>query len=252
MTPEPILHKIKLLLNLANSPNPNEAENARTMADKLISKYNITEEELKSLEEKKPLYGDDDKLFVTIGLVGWKQSLALTIAKQFYCQIVQEELVPLEGLHQYTYYVYGDKEDADNVKFVYQVFSDRIDELIEKKCIGRGPVYTSSYTEGLVEIICNTIMWEGIDIPEIKVPSRQKPVEVPERTLNNGSSNLSVQREEKEKPCKETVAPQGGSMIKDVQAYFKGLHDGKDFSLQDVLELAAEAQKLKELDPPSR
>jgi hypothetical protein len=245
-TPEPILNKIKLLFNLANSSNPNEAENAKVMADKLISKYNITEEELKSLEEKKPLYGEDDKLFVTLGLVGWKQSLALAIAKQFYCQIVQEELVPIEGLHQFTYYVYGDNEDADNVKFVYQTFSDRIEELIEKRCIGRGPVYISSYTEGLVEIITNTIIWEGIDIPNIKVPSRT-PAIAEERTLNNGSSNLSVKKEEKEKPCKETVAPQGGTIIKDVQAYFKGLNDGKDFSLQDVLELAAETQRVKEL-----
>ena len=30
-------------------------------------------------------------------------------------------------------------------------------------------------------------------------------------------------------------------MIKDVQAYFKGLQDGKDFSLQEVLELAAKS-----------
>lgn len=246
-TPEHILSKLKLLLNLKNSPNENEAANAAHMAENLINKYSISEEEIKSLEEKKPLYGDDDKLFVTFGIIGWKQSLALTIAKQFYCQIVQEELVPVEGLHQYTYYVYGDKEDADNVKFVYQTFSDRIEELIEKKCIGRGPVYISSYTEGLVEVINNTIMWEGIDIPNIKVPSREIPVDAPERTLNNGSSNLSVNKEEKEKPCKETVAPQGKEIIKDVQAYFKGLQDGKDFSLTEVLELAAEASKLKEI-----
>lgn len=246
-TPEHVLNKIKMLLNLRNSPNVNEAANAATMAENLINKHGVSKDELKSLEEKKPLYGDDDKFFVTFGLVGWKQSLALTIAKQFYCQIVQEELIPVEGLHQYNYYVYGDKEDADNVKFVYQTFSDRIEELVEKKCIGRGPVYTSSYTEGLVEIINNTIIWEGIDIPTIKVPSREKPIDVPERTLNNGDSNLSVRKEEKEKPCQESVAPLGGTMIKDMRAYFQGLQDGKDFSLQEVLELAAEASKLKEM-----
>jgi len=156
--PEAILSKIKLLLNLTQSPNPHEAENAKAMVDTLVAKYNISAEDLKSLEEKKPLYGDDDKLFVTFG-----------------------------------------------------------------------------------------IAWEGIDIPNIKVPSREKPVEVPERTLNNGGSNLSVRKEEKEKPCKESVAPQGGTMIKDIQAYFQGLQDGKDFSFQDVLELAAEASKLKEI-----
>ncbi len=247
-TPEHILNKVKLLINLSNSPNPNEAENARVMVDKLITKYNITEEELKSLEDKKPLWGDDDKLFVTIGRVHWKQTLALTIAKQFYCQIVQEELVPVEGLHQYTYYVYGDLEDTNNVKFVYNTFSKRIEELVTQKCIGRGPMYIASYTEGLVESINNNIMWDGIDIPSIKVPSREAPVFVPERTLNNGTANLEVKREEKEKPCQESVAP-GGEIIKDIGAYYKGMQDGKDFSLQDILELEAENETAKALEP---
>jgi hypothetical protein len=244
-TPESVLTKVKFLFNLASSSNQHESENAKAAAALLISKYNITEEELKSIQEAKPLYDDDDKVFVTFGLVGWKQALILAISKQFYCQIVQEELVPVEGLHQYNYYVYGDLEDSNNVKFVYKTFSDRIEELIEKKCIGRGPVYISSYTEGVVEIICNTIMWEGIDIPNIKVPSRAP--KAPEITADSGSSNLSVKKEEKEKPCKESVAPQEKGFIKDVQAYFKGLHDGKDFSLQEVLELAAETEKFKEL-----
>lgn len=242
-TPEPILTKIKLLLNLAKSPNPNEAENAKSLADKLISKYNLSEEELKGLEDPKPLYGDDDKLFVTIGIVAWKQSLALTIAKQFYCKIIQEELVPIEGLSQYTCYVYGDKEDADNVRTVYYIFSDKIEKLVEQKCFGRGPVYTSSYTEGLVEAINNNIMWEGIDIPNIKKPSEELKEDAP----SDSTSLAPVKKEEKENPCKETVSPVGKTFIKDVQAYFKGLSDGRDFSLQDVLELVVENQKMKEL-----
>lgn len=250
-TPEHILNRVKLLINLSNSPVQGEADNAREAVAKLVAKYNITDEELKSLEDKKPLYGDDDKLFVTFGRVNWKQTLALTIAKQFYCQIVQEELVPVEGLHQYTYYVYGDLEDADNVKFVYNTFSNRIEELVAEKCIGRGPMYVASYTEGLVEAINNNIMWEGIDLPDIKVPSRKEPASVPERTLNNGTANLEVKREEKEKPCQETVAPGGGGLIKDIGAYYKGMQDGRDFSLQDVLELAAKNREVDQLTESS-
>lgn len=248
--PETVLSKLKHLLKLAASSSEHEASTAQALADKLILKYEITEEELKSIQDAKPLYGEDDKLFVTFGIIGWKQGLALVIAKQFYCKIIQEEIVPVEGLHQFNYYVYGDLEDSNNVKFVYNTFSDRIETLIKEKCYGRGPVYISSYTEGVVEVIINTIAWEGIDIPNIKVPSREKAVSVPAT-----SSSLAVpaqERQEKEQPCKETVAPEAGTIIKDVQAYFNGLNDGKHFSLQEVLELAAETQKLKELDPGSR
>lgn len=247
-TPEHILQKVKLLINLSASSNANEADNARAMVDKLIAKHNISTEELESLKEKKPLYGDDDKLFVTLGLVSWRQSLALTIAKQFYCQIVQEELVPVEGLHQFIYYVYGDKEDSNNVKYVFNIFANRIEEFVESKCIGRGPVFTSSYIEGLVEAINNAIMWDGIDIPNVKVPTREKPIVADDLTLSNGTANLTApQKEVKEKPVQET-AKVSGPLIKDVNAYYKGVMDGASFSLQEILEIEAESQPIKELE----
>ena len=244
-TPENILAKVKLLLNLIHSPNPNEAENARGMADKLITKYNITADELASLEDKKPLYGEDDKLFMTFGIEGWRQQLALAIAKHFYCHIVQEELVPAEGIHQFNYYVYGEPEDQHYVKFVFQAFSKKVEELINKKCPGRGPIYVSSYSEGVVEAIKNNIYWEGINLPDIKMPAR--PMVEDQKVLNNGTSNLVKPKEEKEKPVEESVNVNSQSVIKDVAAYFKGLDDGKNFSLTDVLELEAENERLKEL-----
>ncbi len=244
--PESILLKIKLLMNLANSPNVNEAENARAMVDKLVDKYQITEEELKSLEDKKPLYGEDNKLFSTLGIVGWKQQLALAVAKHFYCHIVQEELVPLHGLHEFNYYVYGEPEDEGYVKFAFHAFEKKIEELVAAKCYGRGPIYVTSYCEGVVEAVKNNIHWEGIDIPDVKAPSRT-PVEE-EKILNNGKSNLSVHKEEKEKPVAESVDVNSQSLIKDIAAYFKGLEDGKSFSLTEILELEAQNETPKELE----
>ena len=243
---EAVLQKIKLLLKLASSPNENEAANARTMADRLIAKYNITEEELKSIEDKKPLYGEDDKLFVTMGLCGWRQQLALGIGKHFMCQIVQEELVPVEGLHQFNYYVYGDPEDSVNVKFVYHSLVKRIDEIIATKCIGRGNIYVSSYCEGLVEAIKNNIYWGGIEIPDVKKPKREVIPEE-EKVLNDGQSNIVKHKEEKEKPAEKSVDVNSQSMIKDVNAYFKGLMDGANFSLNEILELEAENEVPAEL-----
>jgi hypothetical protein len=247
-TPENILAKVKLLLNLANSSNPNEAENAKAMADKLVSKYNISPEELESLKDKKPLYGEDEKLFITIGLVSWRQRLALAIGKHFYCQIVQEELVPTEGLHQFNYFVYGEPEDVVTVKFVFATFVKKVEELIEKKCVGRGPIFVSSYSEGVVESISNNIYWEGIDIPDVKKPSRPLTTEAP--VLNNGDSNLAKHKEDKEPVVDKTVDVNTQSLIKDVAAYFKGLEDGKNFSLNEILELEVENERLKELEEP--
>jgi hypothetical protein len=245
-TPETVLNKVKLLLNLANSPNENEAAAAQAMADKLIAKYNITEEELASLAEKPPLYGKDDLLFHTFSLVGWMQRLALTIAKHFYCYIVQEQIHASLGGIEYNYYVYGDDEDTDSVKFVFNAFVKKIHNFVETKCIGRGPIFIESYTEGVVESVRANIEMDGIDIPEVKRPAR--PIQQSdEKVLNNGQSNLTPFKQQKEAPEKETVDVGAGSLIRDVMAYFKGLEDGRHLSLQDILELEVENEEAKKL-----
>ena len=47
MEREKVIEKIKLLLKLAESPNPNEAANAQALADSLIAKHEISPEEVK-------------------------------------------------------------------------------------------------------------------------------------------------------------------------------------------------------------
>lgn len=230
--PESILIKIKLLLKLVASPNVNEAENAKAMADKLIAKYELTEEELKSLEDKKPLYGEDEKVFSTIGLEGWRQQLVLAIAKHFFCQIIQEETVPVEGLHEFAYFAYGNPDEVKNVKFVYNSFSKSVEQLMRAHCVGRGPIYIASYGEGAVEAIKSNIALDGIDIPNLKRTELKE-----EKILNNGTSNLTSHKETKEKPAEQSVDVNSQSLIKDIRAYFKGLDDGRDLSLQSALRL---------------
>jgi len=243
--PAPILAKIKLLLKLTASPNANEAENARVMADKLVTKYNITEDELKSLEDKKPLYGEDEKVFMTIGLCGWRQQLVLAIGKHFDCQIVQEEIVPAEGLHAFSYFAYGEPEDVVNIQFVFHVFAQKVEELVQTKCLGRGPIYVSSYCEGVVEAIKNNIYWDGIDIPNIK---RDLKKDNSEKIVEPGEGKLTKPKSEKEKPVQESVDVNSQSLVKDVNAYFRGLNDGDRLHLKDALELEAENKRIKEIE----
>ena len=245
MSQELILNKIKLLLNLTKSPNEHEAKNAREMADRLIEKYKIDSEALKNIEEKPPVYTDDTKLYSTIGIESWRSQLALGVCRKYDCYCVQEEAVPVEGLSQYSYFVVGEQEDTSNAMFVYHTLEKQVEELVLKYCIGRGPVYIHSYTEGVVEGIRSSLDWLDFNL-EISRPIN-KPGSA--NTLNTGNECITKHPGEKEKPLKETVNISGQSLIKDVMAYFKGVKDGNSLYLPEILELAEEGKqpdKLKE------
>lgn len=230
-----ILQKVKLLLNLATSSNPNEAANAQAMADKLIAKHNITEADLASLDPKE-YYGENEKLFVTMGLEHWRQALALVVSKYFDCQIVQEEMVPVDpayiGLHEYRYYVYGDDDQVKDTQFVYHAFAKKIDDLVASRCFGRGAIHIHSYCEGVVESIKHNVEMFGIDVPEIKKTLKKEETAAPPPT-----NSIVKSGENREEPTDKKVDINEGSMIKDIMAYFKGIEDGKNLSLQDVLEI---------------
>ncbi len=243
--PPSILNKVKLLLNLANSPNQNEADTARAMADKFIAKYSITQEELDSLEPKE-FYGENEKLFVTLGIVSWRQQLALAVATYFDCQIVQEELVPAEGLHQFNYFVYGDDDQVKDVQFVYHAFCKKIELLADTRCIGRGPVYVESYCEGIVESVKWNIQMYGIDVPEIKKPLKKEEAAPPPN-----SKTITKSGPDKEEPTDKKVDINKQSFIKDVMAYFKGVDDGKNLSLQEILEIESQNVEAKQIETDS-
>lgn len=240
--PPGILTKIKLLLNLTQSSNYNEAENARAMADKLIAKYHVTEEDLSSLEEKE-YYGEDEKLYVTIGMVGWRRQLALAVATYFDCQIVQEELVPVEGLHQFNYFVYGDNDQVRDVQFVYHAFAKKVEYLVDTRCLGRGDIYLGSYTEGVVEAIKNNIQMFGIDVPEVK---RTLKKEVSSEAAPPKSNTLTTTSGHKEEPTDKRVDVNSQSFIKDMVAYFNGIGDGRKLSLEDILSIEVKTWEAKQ------
>ena len=244
-TPPHILTKVKFLFNLGNSPNPNEAASAKALAEGLIAKYKITEEELQSIADKAPLYGEDELLFHTFSIVGWMSQLSLCVAKHFECYIVQETISSALGHQEYNYYVYGEDEQVGYVKFVYAAFHKKIHNLIDTKCIGRGPIYIDSFCEGVVQGIREGIALDGIELPVAKVPTRQPAVE--EKILNNGTSNLAPYKEELAKPTEASIDVSKQSLIKDVMAYFKGIEEGQRLSLNQILELEVENEQTEQL-----
>jgi hypothetical protein len=243
-TPPAILNKVKLLLKLATSPNPHEADSARKLAEGLIEKHNIPPEELETLKDPKPLYGEDEKLFTTIGLVGWRQKIALAVGNHFECQIVVEELVPNEGEHQYHYFVYGDPPDVKKVQYGFRSFADKVEKLVDVECLGRGPIYIESYCEGVVDAIKQNILMFGIDIPD-KLKQQVK-VQV-EQAITLGGDALAKPIE-KPKPADKRVDVNSQGFIRDIMAYFKGVEDGSDLFLEEEPEeLTRQGWKAKEL-----
>lgn len=236
-----ILNKIRLLLKLTSSPNENEAANAREMADRLIAKYNIDQAQLDALDDPTPLYGEDEKVYMTIGLVTWKQQLVLAIANYFECQVVVEEMPLTDGTHQFSYFAYGDTDQVKDTQFAFRAFDKKIEELILSRCLGRGPIYVESYSEGVVESIKLNIQMDGIEIPEVNRTVRKVQEAAP-------PTSSSIVRVEGDKPSPTDNRTQvNGTLIKDIMAYFKGVDDGKHMSLRDVLDLEAQSQSIGEL-----
>jgi len=241
MANELILNKIRLLLNLANSPNENEAATARDMADKLIAKYNITEEDLESIKDKPPPYDDSNKVYSTIGLDSWRNQLALGVSTRYDCFLVQEESVPVEGISEFTYYVIGDSENMQAVKFVYSALEKKVEELILINCRGKGPVYSHSYAEGVVEGIKSNLDFIYFEVPK----AMNKPGS--EAILNVGNECIT-KHSEKEKPIKESIDINSQSLIKDIHAYFKGITDGNKIDCEEVIQLEQRIENILQFD----
>jgi hypothetical protein len=242
-TPPGILNKVKFLRSLESSPNANESAAAKSAAEKLIAKFKITEAELESLEQKLP-YGENELLFHTFSIVGWMNRLALAVAKHFDCHIVQETVTPATGGHEYNYFVYGGEDEEEYVKFAFASFLKKIHSLLDTKCIGRGPIYQDSYAEGVVEAVKSNIEFNGIEIPEVKRPSRKiesKQIEA------DASKQAIVPPTKKDAPHDEKINVAEQSLIKDIHAYYKGVIDGQNLSLQDILELEVENEESQQL-----
>jgi Protein of unknown function (DUF2786) len=240
--PPGILVKIQKLLNLATSSNQNEADSAKAMAEKLMAKYNITELDLSVLDPKE-YYSENEKLFSTIGLSTWRQQLAVAVSGFFDCQIVMEMIMPTEGIEQYTYFVYGDDDQVKDVQFVYHAFEKKIINLVDVHCLGRGPIYISSYCDGVVDSVKWNIQMYGIDLPDGRKILKQEEEKAPPPKSNT----IVKTGDNKEEPTDNRIDINKGQIIKDIMAYFRGIDDGKNLSLTEILELAVQNESVQEM-----
>ena len=226
---EKILNKIKLLKRLSASSNEYESKSAKELIDQLMQKYQVSDDELKSLEDKVPLYGEKEKIYTSVGIIPWAQQLVLCIGNYFDCQIVQVELVPAEGSHLFEYYAYGDPEAVAAVQSAYKLLFSKVNDLVQTKSIGKGPIYISSYAEGMVTAVKENISLYGLEIPQV-VRTTVKT----EKVVSDQA--IEPQKKDRPKPAERRVDVNGQSVIGDIGAYFSGVYDGREISFDDYIE----------------
>jgi hypothetical protein len=236
-----ILNKIKKLQILASRGTGNEAENAQKLADDIIGKYNVSEEELSSIKEVGPLYGEDDKIFSTVGVVPWKQQLILAITKYLdkdsSCYVIQEESVPAEGEHEFSYFLYGEDDDVFSIRKTFLFLEKKIDELA-LKYLFRGSDYVSSYCEGVVHALKENLQNFGIAIPKMKKIEHRN-----EEISQQGPGLVkSAKTTPKEKISTTSTRPE--NRVTDILAFFTGVQDGYRINLDELILETEEVPKI--------
>lgn len=239
------LHKIKLLFNLAAKAPEHEAANAKALAQKLMEKHGVTDEQLQELlNDGKPLYGEDQKLFSTPTVVPWKSLLAYLVSFKYNCYVVQEEQVPSEGSSEFVYYLYGDDNDVATVQYFFPKLLKEVEDVMLIACYGRGEIFVESYREGLINGLRENLNYFDLDFGFLKKKTIDKQI-------STGTANLTKTEAElpKEKPAKESVDVSSKTVVKDINAFFRGDVDGRNIDLYGLFsDEELEAHVFGELD----
>lgn len=172
-----IIEKVRFLLNLASTESTpiNEAEAAKNAANKLIEKFQLTEEDYQVVEVK-PIYSDDELLFETKELQDHLAQLALTCAEKFDCFVIQERNVAQDGDTSYRYFIYGDSTDIIRVKALFSFVKKEVDSIISMFTRGRGKLYIDSFAEGVVNGVRINIKQEDFHVEGLVIQSKEEKI----------------------------------------------------------------------------
>ena len=113
---EKIIEKIKKALALANNnKNPNEAQAAMLMAQKMIAQYHIEMQEVEEVEEAEV---QEDEVNVKKG--SWRKSLMKVICNNYRCDCF------LRGNTGKRIIIVGAKEDIEIAKTIYEFAENQL------------------------------------------------------------------------------------------------------------------------------
>lgn len=152
MDKQRLTEKIKNLLDLANSENEHEAKAAAEMANRLLTKYNLSMQEVESVSE----YTDGE--ITTKARVSQEDKWILPLIRDFY--FVNPLIVTkYKGYHnsrrQYAQVIrfVGEKTNVDVAAYTYEFLTREFRALFKKyrQETGCGPKSKESYYYGLTQ-----------------------------------------------------------------------------------------------------
>ena len=139
-TKQKIVEKIKKALALANNnKNPNEAEAAMLMAQKMMAKYHIEMQEVEEAEE--PEIQQDG---VEIKKGSWRKSLIKLICNNYRCDCY------IQGVGGKKIIIVGAKEDIEIAKTIYEFAENQLIDGFNKYFENNYTEYTSIQVKNAV------------------------------------------------------------------------------------------------------
>ncbi len=144
-----ILRKIRGLLKLGESDNPNEAASAVAMAQRLMERHSIGEAAL-ALSEPTAEPDEEVRSFEDpLGASGsWRSRLAQALAKANGCSIWRSG-------NQLR--LIGRPSGAEKVRYLFAYCSKEVDRITRRNTRGEGRTYANNYRIGMVDAIAKAI-----------------------------------------------------------------------------------------------
>jgi hypothetical protein len=143
-----IIERVKKLLALGESDNPNEAQNALSAAHSLMQKYRIsvTEMEMKTGIKEEIINEKDNPVFIAGRIPGWKTSLLATIAQHSGCAAYKNRKYKGEtSLH-----LVGRESDINITRCMYEYASKELIRLADGYCKNKGHRFYDSWFLGAI------------------------------------------------------------------------------------------------------
>ena len=220
----PLVLKVRQLLELAKSNNIHEATVATAAADRLIAKYRISEDDIAGTSNPEE---DSEYLYSTARIIRWKSLLAFILAKNYGCALYNNaELGASAGGRRVSHYkLVGRKSDMELVRYLFGWMTGEIESLCKDNCKGLGHIGSQSYCEGAVTGIklqlekntvefSNEVVASGQSQALVKINSRLEEADRTMRSLHD---------------LKKTKVYSSRKIM--TSAYHKGIYDGTHINL---------------------
>lgn len=171
-----ILEKINDLRKLSTSSNVHEAATAAAIADKLISKYRISEAQLSSNgKEDLEIKEDSEVLYQTSRIIRWKQILARVLVRHYNCYMWNDTIWrgSKGGRRINRFRISGTESDIIIVHYMFNWLIYEIERLRDLNAKGMGHTYVFSYCEGAVAGIADQLEKMKKEIKELATQTGQ-------------------------------------------------------------------------------